>query len=307
MSERIPGMPGPASHVAAALLALLLTLCVLLTGVGCAVGTIATDASLHEEVALSAPVRAAQRARIDGRVAALAQAYSFEPDTVNSLITDAALDQYNRDVIAWWMGLLGPEPTFRAPEWSAEGMLEAVMDDPLFKENTPSGRRKAIARDEVTAGVVKAVQESVLPLRGALVSLALSKVLPRIDVARYMAYVPYLPWAAAGAALLAAALTLLAMGKRPMRALAYIGGGLAAGGLCLLVLMAAMAWFDLPGQVAQVSTILCLQAETLLGLLGRGMALLAGACLALGAAMIALHQHAMMKLRRTLAQRGIPA
>lgn len=307
MNERIPGMPGAASHMLAAVLALLLTLCVLLCGVSCAAKAVLSDAALHERVALSAPVQAAQRARIGGKVAALAENYAFDPETVSGFITDERLAQYNRDVIAWWMGLMGEEPVLKAPSWPTDGMLEAVMDDPLFQESTPSGRRKAVARDQVTAGVAQAIQESVLPLRATLISLALSKVLSRVDVPGYMAYVPYLPWMAAAAAVLCAALMLLAMGKRPVRALAYIGGGLAAGGLCLLCLMAATAWFDLPGQVAQVSAILSLQAETLLGLLGRGMGLLAGGCVALGAVMIALHQHAMMKLRRTLAGRGIPA
>lgn len=307
MSERVAGMPGAAAHVMAAILALVMTLCVILAGVGGVVASVTGNTALHEGVALSGPVLSAQRARIDGQVNALAERYGFDPETVNALISDEALRDYNREVIAWWMGLMGEEPVLTAPTWPTQELTDAVMADALFQENTPSTRRRSIARDSVAAGVARAVQESVLPLRASLISLALSQVLPRVDVPRYMALVRCLPWAAAGAAALCAALMALAMAKRPVRCLVYLGSGLAAGGLCLLLMMAGAAAYDLPGRVAEVSSLLCLQAETLMARLGVGLGVGAGACVAVGLALMGVHQHAMLRLRRGLRKAGVSA
>ena len=291
MSGRIPGMPGAAAHVLSAVLALVLTLCVMLAGVGGVLSAVTGSVALHESVALAAPVLSAQRARIDGKVAALAERYGFDPATVNALVTDKALRAYNQE----------------APAWPTQELTDAVMADPLFQESTPSGRRRSVARDSVAAGVAQAIQESVLPLRTSLISLALSQVLPRVDVPRYVACVRYLPWAAAAAAAVCAALMALAMAKRPVRCLAYLGGGLAAGGLCLLLAAAAAAAFDLPGRIAEVSSILSLQAEALLAHLGLGLGIGAGICLAVGLGLMGVHQHAMTKLRRGLCKAGVSA
>lgn len=307
MSGRIPGMPGAAAHVLSAVLALVLTLCVMLAGVGGVLSAVTGSVALHESVALAAPVLSAQRARIDGKVAALAERYGFDPATVNALVTDEALRAYNQEAIAWWMGLLGQEPELLAPAWPTQELTDAVMADPLFQESTPSGRRRSVARDSVAAGVAQAIQESVLPLRTSLISLALSQVLPRVDVPRYVACVRYLPWAAAAAAAVCAALMALAMAKRPVRCLAYLGGGLAAGGLCLLLAAAAAAAFDLPGRIAEVSSILSLLAEALLAHLGLGLGIGAGICLAVGLGLMGVHQHAMTKLRRGLCKAGVSA
>ncbi len=305
MSSRIPGMPGGAAHAAAVILSLIMTLCLLLSGCTALANTLMNNTALHESVALSDQVQAAQKAKIFAKVNTLAEKYSFDPETVNAFLTDEAIADYNRQVIAWWMSLLDTAPSLTAPSFSTTDMIEAVMADEQFKENTSTGRRKAIARDEVAAVIAQTVQETVLPLRSALISLGMSQVLQRINLAKYTAIVPHLPWIFLGISVMLMCLTVLVMARRPLRALAYIGGSLSAAGILDLALILCLKLLDLPGWVGQVSAMLSLQVSLLQERLMPLMLIGGGCALAIGLVLIGLHQHGMLKIRRSLAAKGV--
>ena len=305
MSRRIPGMPGGAAHAAAVILALIMTLCLLLSGCTALVNTLMNDTALHESVALSDQVQTAQKEKIFAKVNTLAEKYSFAPETVNAFLTDEALEDYNRQVITWWMSLLDTAPSLTAPSFSTTDMIEAIMADEQFKGNTSTGRRKAIARDEVAAVIAQTVQETVLPLRSALISLGMSQVLQRVNLAKYTAIIPHLPWIFLGASVMLMCLTVLVMARRPLRALVYIGSSLSAAGLLDLALILCLKLLDLPGWVGQVSSMLSLQVFLLQEKLMPGMLLCGGCGLLAGLVLIGLHQHGMLKIRRSLAAKGV--
>ena len=305
MSRRIPGMPGGAAHAAAVILALIMTLCLLLSGCTALVNTLMNDTALHESVALSDRVQTAQKEKIFAKVSALAEKYSFAPETVNAFLTDEALEDYNRQVITWWMSLLDTAPSLTAPSFSTTDMIEAIMADEQFKGNTSTGRRKAIARDEIAAVIAQTVQETVLPLRSALISLGMSQVLQRVNLAKYTAIIPHLPWIFLGASVMLMCLTVLVMARRPLRALVYIGSSLSAAGLLDLALILCLKLLDLPGWVGQVSSMLSLQVSLLQEKLMPVMLLCGGCGLLAGLVLIGLHQHGMLKIRRSLAAKGV--
>lgn len=298
-------MPGGAAHAAAVILALIMTLCLLLSGCTALVNTLMNDTALHESVALSDQVQTAQKEKIFAKVNTLAEKYSFAPETVNAFLTDEALEDYNRQVITWWMSLLDTAPSLTAPSFSTTDMIEAIMADEQFKGNTSTGRRKAIARDEVAAVIAQTVQETVLPLRSALISLGMSQVLQRVNLAKYTAIIPHLPWIFLGASVMLMCLTVLVMARRPLRALVYIGSSLSAAGLLDLALILCLKLLDLPGWVGQVSSMLSLQVSLLQEKLMPVMLLCGGCGLLAGLVLIGLHQHGMLKIRRSLAAKGV--
>ena len=307
MIKRIPGMPGAFAHFLCILLAMVTALCMLLTAVTGLTHFLISSTGLHERVALSPPVHDAQRQRIDEAVSTLAAQYSFDPACVNPLLSDEAIAQYNRDVIAWWTGLFGSTPTVQAPTFSSAELMDAVLADEAFRAATPSGRRKAIARDDIAATLAEQVEQSVLPLRTSLISLALTQLFQRVQLARYTAFLPLLPWLFALLSAFGAALMVLCMHCRPMRALPYIGRALSAAGLCLLLALAVLHAANLPAFVGQVSAMAALQLSTLFTCLRPVVWGIAALITLAGLLPIGIHQHAMLHLRRSLAAKGVPA
>ena len=305
MSKRISGMPGAFAHVVSAVLALLMTLCLLLSGCTVLLSNLLNNTSLHESVALSDEVLSAQKEKIFAEVDALAEKYSFNKETVTVFLTDDAIKSYNQEVIAWWTSLLGTAPSLNAPTWPTTDMIEAIMADEQFKENTSTGRRRAIARDEIAAVIAETVQEAVLPMRSALISLGMSMVLQKVSVTKYTSVIPHLPWILLGASVMLMCLTVLVMARRPLRALVYIGGAVAAAGLLALGANGCLLALDIPGWVGQVSSMLSLQASLLISKILPVMWLCGGAALLVGLVLIGVHQHGMLKIRRSLAAKGV--
>lgn len=305
MKDRLPGMPGPFAHAVSLVLTLLLTLCLLLSAVSLTAWRVLSDSSLHESVALDPAVTDAQMARITEKVTSLAEKYSFDPSPVLALVTRESVEAYSREVIAWWMGILSPNADLTAPRWACDALEETIRQDPLFQENTPSGRQKSVARDKCAGGVITAVTNAVLPIRTELISFALTKVLGRVDAASYAAYLPYLAPVFGLCALVLCAALMLLMSRRLVKCLCYIGAGLAGSGIVLFGVMGALALLRLTERVSETSALLGMQTALLTGRLALQTGLIAGACLVVGLIMIGVHQHSMMKLRRGLAQAGM--
>ena len=115
-----------------AISALLSVLLALALAAGCAgymAVSVLTHDSLHEQVALDSRVTDMQMARITSRVEELAAQYSFSPESVLDVVTRDSVAAYSREVIAWWMGLLGDEPVLEAPAYPTADIEAAVRAD----------------------------------------------------------------------------------------------------------------------------------------------------------------------------------
>ena len=138
--------------------------------------------------------------------------------------------------------------------------------------------------------------QAAVPLRLSLISLALGKVLPQLEVSRYAAYLPYVRWALAAVPLLLMGLMVLVMRKRTAKSLLYIGSGCAAGGLLLLIVGVLIAYANLSAGAAAYSALLGMQLRTLLNALGRPYFAKAVILFAAGLVLIGVHQHRMKAL-----------
>ena len=289
-------LPGRLAHTIAILLTFLMTLTVFLTALSWQGVRLLTDEALHESVALDSAVTDTQMVRITNAVEDLAAEQSFDPATVLSLITTEGVRAYNVEVVHWWMGLLQPDPELAAPEWDAEAIQDAVRADPLFQEAVTSTLRRATARDKVAYPVAEAIQSTVLPIRDQLVTLAMPKVLEKIDLPRLVALAGRAPLLLAGVSAVLALLVLALMHRRVCKGGMYIGSALAASGLLTLLTLGVAALINPAAMIAQASSLLAMQVGLLLKKLALPLLIVALAELAIGLVLIGVHQRRMKRL-----------
>lgn len=291
-------LPGKGANALGWIFTLLLTLCLTLLCLSWQVNTLLTDNGIHEAVALNSRVLDAQRTRVSEKVEQLAQEYSFQSETVMELVDEAALTQYNRQVIDWWMGLMQPDPVISAPVWDTSAVETAVREDTLFKENTAANMRRSIARDKVAYQVGLAVKRAVLPVRADILSAVLPKVMERVSLPALVRGVSILPALFGAAAGVCALVLVLLMRKRLTKAALYIGAGMGASALCALGLCGAVSLMNIQGMVGEISCLLSLQLELLGGQVLLRVGLFAAVLLLAGYGLIALHQRDMRRLCR---------
>ncbi len=290
-------MPGFFAHALSALLALLLTVSLLLSALTLTMTRLLTDQGLHEGIATDALVTQAQMDAIKARVEALAEAQSFQPETVTALILPEELRAYNRAVVSWWMDLLlFSEADITAPVWDTQTIQAAVLEDLLFQEAHTPATRRTIARDQVAFPVGKEIQRSVLPLRTQLIELATKTVRDRTDASTYLELFIRLPLWLGGVSVLLALMILVLMHRRLCKGGLYIGSALAAAGLILLLALLLTALADVPGMVRELSSLLALQVNLLLQALAIPTAGMAAAGMLLGFGLIGQHQRRMGRL-----------
>lgn len=299
-------LPGAAAQVLSAILAFVLTMCILLTGVTAGLHLFTGTTKIHADVALNPQVRAAQLERISAKVEKAAEKHGFAVETVMNLITGEKLDDYNVGMIAWWQGLLQADPTFAAPAFDATALEAAIAADAGFLASHEERQVKSASRSAAN-DVAAAVQEAVLPIRANLISFAFSKVLGKIDLAKYMAFVPYLPWVMGLVCLLVCAAIMLLCARQPVRGAAFVGSGLCAGGLSMGCVMLAVFFMNVPAMVEAMSALLGMQVCLALNNLGLVLGAGAGLCVLAGLLMILRHQKKMASLRRRLATMEVQA
>lgn len=298
-------LPGGLAHGLAILMTLLLTI---VLAAGCLLWQFAgliSDRSLHESIALTPSVVDAQMERIQSIVEDLAERYSFQPETVMDIVTRESVEDYAREVIAWWMGLTGDEPSIVAPAYDASAVEAAVREDELFLESTPSAQRRTIARDCVAYTVSQEITKAVLPIRTVLLTLALPSVLEKIDIPHYVQLAALAPKVCAIAAAVLLVLIALTMIRRISKAAMYIGAALAASTLVMLG-VGAMVWsMGIGPMIKEVSSLLAMQLDLLGGHLVLQTGVSAIVFLGVGVALMALHQHDMHRLMQS--KRGVEA
>lgn len=302
MTNKLHSMPGPVAHILCVLTSLALTLLLIFTGVMFPLTAVLTQRELNLRVAQSPAVLDAQYARIGEKVDALAAKYPFEPKTAMDLISRQQVAAYSAQVIDWRLGLLKPDADPAFPRFTQAGLLEAIQADETFRAQTPADQRVSVSRDRITAGVEKIVTETVAPLRMSLLSLALSRLLPRLEASGILPLLPWIPWLLSALCLALAGLLALLTHKRMVKGVLYMGSACMAAGLCLGAWMGVLAGLDLPARLSAYSAMAALQVHALLNTLALPCLLGVLALLLLGAALVGIHQHRMARLRLTLTE-----
>lgn len=279
---------GLVARVVADILMLLLTLCLAALPFSAALSRLMNDRTLHEQVACDQRVIDAQQTRITQKVEEIAARVPFTASVALDGITREGLEDYNRAIVGWWMGLLEAEPSTELPVWDTETLEQAVREDEVFQTAIPATQRKAAARDQVGYAVSNAVTRTVVPLRVSFAEPFLPGVLAKIDLPRLVSLADKLPVALAIAGLAAALLAALVMTRDWRGALLRLGAAAVAGALVAGAVMLAVAWLQIPGQLGAGSEILGLQASLLLTRLARVTGVAAAVMATVGALLMAL-------------------
>lgn len=238
----------------------LLTLLLVASLAGACVLTLAeallTNRALHERVATDDRVIDLQMARLDGEIRLLAEEHPFTLETVQALITRDSLRDYNREAVAWWMGLLGEQPEPEAPFPDTAALAEAVLADELFRENTMEFMRRIVAQDKIAYPIGQTLQETAVPVRVSVIALAMPEVAKRVSIPALMTLLGLVKTGLYAAAAALLALLLATQGRN--RFVFASAGVLAAD--ALLLAMTAAVWLAHPAEVlAALSAVLALQ------------------------------------------------
>lgn len=298
MSKRVRFVPGVFAHVVMSLLAFLMMLCILLTGLTAVPAVTISSRYLQTSLAEDPTLLAAQAERIDTRIAQLAEKQSFDPVCLSAWTSPEALRLYSQDMAAWWPTLLVLKKPASMPSVSRDDVTNAVMDDPLFQSTHDAGKQKSVARDKVAGKVVSILQESIMPIRANLITTGIVAVSKKIDVRKYTAVLPWLPLLCLGAAAMLAGMMQLLCLRRPVRGLAFTGSALAAGGVLTLLVILVVALMNLPGIVGAYSPVLSAAVTPWLRQMGLYLGLWAAVLIIIGLLLMLAHQKRMAFIRR---------
>ena len=290
-------MPGKTARTLAFILSLLLTLTLFLTALSTQAVRLLTDDQLHRQIATADAVTDAQMERINSAIDTLAAQQSFAPETLKTLITREAVEDYAIQCVSWWMGLMQPDPVMTAPFWDDQALQNAVRKDELFQQSVKSALRRTVARDDVAYPVAKTIQETVLPIRAQLISFVLPTVLEKVNVPALMQYVSIAPQALGCTALVLALLVLLTLRRSMSMGSMYIGSSAAAAALLTLGMLATVCLLNPAALAAQANALLAMQLSLLLNALALPLLIAGVIALLLGLMLIAVHQRCV---RRTI-------
>ena len=197
----------------------------------------------------------AQKARVDEAIRQQADLYGFDAAAIQALADTETLRGLNREAAAWTAGLLTGDFEGDEPYFTLDGLEDAIVNDPGFRETVEPALWQSTARDEASAAVEKALKGTVLPVRSSLLAMARVKAADYVDVPALLARLPrYTLYAGLAAAALALLIFLVNL-RRVRLALIWLGAALAASGLMLLAVWLVIGLLRLPAQAAQVSEI----------------------------------------------------
>ena len=281
--------PAKAAQILGAVMAFLLALCVFATVLLGTADRVLTDRALHVGIATAPEVLAAERSYIDDVTDRLAEKYGFAKETVSGALDDAALTAYAGEVVDWWMGMLGEEPSMTAPAVELDELETALTEDPGLQAEVAAARLTKTVREKIIPELETAMTKAVLPVQSKVLAMGVAKVLKAVDVPRLVSLL-HTWWPAAGAAAVLLALLIALLMGGHHRWLWLAGSGILAGGLLTAGAGACVLAIRLTEQITELSPRMGLQVSLLLKELGTPWWLAAAGCAVLGTVMIALHQ-----------------
>ncbi len=236
--------------VLAFLLTFSVTLCLLLTPLAAAM----LDRGLWEDAVDAPGVEAVRQEAATAGIRAVAEKLPFRPETALAFYSPRRLQALARESADWLRALLLGQESAAVPDFAAEGLAEAILEDPLYEAEGPAVQRRQIARDEGAYGVERAVARAVLPLRLSL----LTAVARRLPLARLHRLLPVALAIPAG---LTALLLLVLLLLRKRR---WAGAALFSGALGALLWLLPVGLMDLQGKAASLSPVLGVQMRVFL-------------------------------------------
>ena len=290
-------------HLVCAVLSVLLTISLVITGLVGVISMALFDRSMHESVALDSRVTAAQMARIAHEFSLICDEYPVSPDTLHAMVTQESIIQYNLDIIAWWTNMVQNGDVSTAPVWNYANLIDVIRADETFQAAVPSALQKTTARDQVAVAVQDAVASAVMPVRSMLITFGMAQLLERINLASYTALLRITPLITLGVSILLTAAIALIFRGRPRRRAIWGSSPFMAVGIIILYSLILLTLLNIPGQIAIMSESFALQISGLMRILYLRMALISGACLVGGAAWMHLaYRSSRLKKKQEVSQ-----
>ena len=241
----------PAARIVAFLLSFVLTLTLFITLCG-AEWNLLTMNVLHERVSLDASVVDEQMGLIGDAVKMLAERYGFDADRVTEAIGRDTVEAMNREVTAWWTGILRTGSSEGSPVYHAQAVEETLKEDGAFLARYETYEIKETIKT-VAAEIDDAVTKTVLQVRGVLMDFGLKKVTEKIDLAGLLHLMRQVPAVTGLVSLLLAGLIALLLSRRLCESLKYYGGVLGANGLLILMAYVLVRQMDPGAMIREAS------------------------------------------------------
>lgn len=225
-----PALPARAAAWAVAFL-LTITLTVTALGGPAAANRILTDETLHVRTATDESVIREQMEKVSGTVRELSEDYSFSADAVISAMNRDSFVEINRKTAEWWTGIVSNGLMDEIPAWNADEEVLGAISDTLKPIPGQEETEREETVKEIATEIEKAVGRTVMPLRKALVTLAVGYASRKTDLPGLIRLASEIPLFAAAGSLFLAGLIAFLLGKKIRCSLKYYGAAFAGAGL----------------------------------------------------------------------------
>lgn len=209
---------------------------------------ILTNEELHIESATDDTVIREQMEKVAETVRDLAEEYAFSADDVISLLSREEFADINDRAARWWTRIVSEGIMDEIPAWTANEAVSAAVLDTLDTGRVPEDEREEIAKG-ITSEIEKTVNQTIMPFRKALVTMAVRYVNRKTDLPGIIRFISKVPQAAAVASLFLAGLIAFLLGKRIRFSLKYYGAAFAGAGLSALAGLLLVRSADIGGMI----------------------------------------------------------
>ena len=204
--------------------------------------------------------RAREEEMIREKVTELAAIHGFKAEPVMEKLTDNAIADLDVQAAVWWNALLTEGVSAEEPQLNTDSIREQLsMDEGFVGSDTEAAAERKIAQAETA--IERAAVRTVLPLRGNLMTLALTEAGKRIDLPGLVNFATGIPLFLLAFCFLLSGTIAILESRNLTGSLKYIGSSLGGGALltlCILVLRL----------LAPVSRIIGEASESLLAMYG---------------------------------------
>ncbi|MBQ9252564.1 MAG: hypothetical protein IJ188_08010 [Clostridia bacterium] len=217
-----------------------------------------TSTGLHTQVALAPDAVGRQMERIQGDLDALAEERGLDWQDLEGLVTQEAVEEFDRKIVAWWTGALATGKMEEEPTFAVEGLMERVQGDEAFLATVdPLLLRRTV--EDIQGEISNSVRRSAVLFRDLLVQAGVRLVSDRVDLHQMVELLGKVPVITGLASLALAGMIALLLSRRIQAAGQYIGGAISACGLLSCLALGLIKGMNIRGMISEAS--LALEAQ----------------------------------------------
>ena len=251
-----------------------------------AANRIITSENLHVRTSTDESVIREQMDRVSGVIRDLAEDYSFSAEDVIAALSREEFETLNRETAEWWTRIVSEGVMDDIPAWNVSPQMTKAITDTLDSDRDREETAKGIANE-----IEKAVNRTVMPLRKALVTLAVRYVSRKTDLPGIIRFVSGIPQIAVALSLFLTGLLALLLGRRVRFTLKYFGAASTGAGISAVAGIVLIRKADFDGMIRASSEGLDRQMRTMMSMVSLETWLAAGVLIILGIICLARYNH----------------